>query len=291
LIAGGTGFVGRALTEALLARGDRVSIGTRAVAGARLPPGALACSYDDLPRDLDAVVNLAGASIAGRRWNDAYKEELWTSRVDFTADLIARVRAQGVTPRVWVNASAVGIYGDRGEEKLSEDSPLGHGFLPDLCRAWEAAAATASALPARVVILRLGIVLARAGGALPQMALPFRFFVGGPIGRGRHYVAWIGREDLVRLFTWSLEGDATRGVYNATAPLPCTNLELSRALARALHRPCLFPVPPFVLRVVLGEVADSVRESQRVLPARALADGFTFQHTDCQSLLAREFAL
>ena len=143
LIAGGSGFIGHGLARALLARGDRASIASRAGAGATVPDGALACAYDQLPRDLDAVINLAGANIVGRRWSAAYKQELVSSRVDFTRDLIARVRTLGARPRVWVNASAVGIYGDRGDERLHEDSALAPttgdaSFLPDLCRAWEA---------------------------------------------------------------------------------------------------------------------------------------------------------
>ncbi len=286
LVAGGSGFVGSALTRALLARGDRVTIASRDPARAKPPTGALACAYDNLPRDLSAVVNLAGANVVGKRWTAAYKRELTTSRVEFTHDLIARVRAVGAKPKVWVNASAIGIYGDRGSERLHEDSALAPGFLPDLCRAWEAAAATANALDARVVVLRIGIVLARDGGALAKMELPFRLFVGGPIGRGRHFVPWIHRDDLVRLVLWAIDGDSVRGTYNATAPTPCTNLELSRALARALRRPCLFPLPPFVVRVMVGEVAKHLVESQRVEPQRALDEGFTFEHTDCAAAMA-----
>lgn len=273
---------------ALRARGDRVTVGSRA--GARpLPHGAVACAYDALPSDIDAVVNLAGANIVDRRWTDAYKQELRSSRVEFTHTLLGNLRARGAQPKVWVNASAVGIYGARGSERLEEDAALAQGFLPDLCRDWESAAASASALGARVVILRIGIVLTKEGGALAKMATPFRWFVGGPIGRGRFYVAWIHRDDLVRLVLRALDDDRMRGTYNATAPEPVRNAELSASLARALRRPCLFPVPPLVLRVLLGEVSQHLVESQRVLPTRALAAGFTFTYPTCDAAIRAEY--
>jgi uncharacterized protein (TIGR01777 family) len=253
-----------------------------------LSEGTAVCSYEELPRDVDTVVNLAGANIVGKRWTEAYKRDLHTSRVDFTRALIGRLRDAGSLPKVWVNASAVGIYGDRGSEPIDEETATGRGFLPDLCRAWESAAHGAGALGARVVLLRLGVVLAREGGALPKMALPFRWFVGGPIGRGRFYMAWIHRDDVVGMVLWALHNDRCRGVYNATAPQPCTNLEISRAIARALGRPCLLPVPPFALRVVLGEVADALTQSQRVVPARAQTAGFSFAHPTCAAAIAAE---
>jgi len=286
LVAGGSGYIGRAVVAALLARGDRVTVASRT--GKRVG-GAASCTYDALPAAVDAVVNLAGASIAGRRWTKAYERELWTSRVDFTHALVAQLQARGTSPEVFVNASAVGIYGDAGEATLDEDAPLGSGFLADLCRAWEAAAATAAALAARVVVLRFGVVLSRDGGALATMTRPFRWFVGGPIGRGRFYVPWIHRRDLVRLLLWVLDDASCRGTYNATAKVPCTNAELSRSLAAVLRRPCLLPVPPLALRVLLGRAGPYLTQSQRVLPARALAAGFTFEHERCETALEEEF--
>lgn len=288
LVAGGTGMVGRALVAALRQRGDRVTVASRSARPAG--DGVATCSYDALPADVDAVVNLAGANIAGRRWSEAYKKELRTSRVDFTQMLVERLGQRGASPSVWLNASAVGIYGDRGDEGLDEDAPLADGFLPDLCRAWETAAATATTLGARVVVLRIGIVLSRDGGALAKMLPPFRWFVGGPIGRGRFFVSWISRTDLLRMLLWALDHDRCRGTYNATAPTPCTNGELSRALARSLHRPCWLPVPPLALRLLFGEFANHLTESQRVLPARALAAGFAFVHSDCENGVRAELA-
>ncbi|MEZ5962609.1 MAG: TIGR01777 family oxidoreductase [Planctomycetota bacterium] len=285
-VAGGTGLVGRGVVATLLARGDRVTVGSRSASVAT--SGAAVCSYDAVPGNVDAVVNLAGANIVGRRWSTAYKRELWTSRVDFTQMLVERLRAAGSRPEVWVNASAVGIYGDRGAASIDEDAPLGTGYLPDLCRAWETAASTAAVLGARVVILRIGIVLAREGGALAKMATPFRWFVGGPIGRGRFFMSWIWRDDLVRMIVAALDDPRFRGTYNATAPQPCTNKELSQAIAGALRRPCLLPVPPLALRLALGEVSTHLSESQRVLPARALAQGFTFAHEHCRAAVYAE---
>jgi uncharacterized protein (TIGR01777 family) len=284
LVAGGTGLVGRALVESLLAGGERVTIASRQPLPAR--GGAATCSYAALPADVGAVVNLAGANVVGKRWSPAYKQELVDSRVAFTQNLLAGLQRAGAKPAVWVNASAVGIYGDGGAERIDEDSPLASGFLPDLCRAWETAAATASVIGARVVILRIGIVLARDGGALAKMEPPFRWGLGGPIGRGRHYVPWIHRRDLVRLIEWALREPNVRGTYNASAPEPVTNLELSRGLAAALHRPCLFPAPPFALKLLFGEVGAHLAESSRAVPARALDQGFTFEFTKLGAALA-----
>jgi uncharacterized protein (TIGR01777 family) len=286
VIAGGSGFLGRALVPALLARGAQVTVASRSPHGS-VPAGARLAAYDELPRDPSAVVNLAGANVAGRRWTAAYKRELVSSRVDFTRDLAASLAGGGRRPPVWIQASAVGIYGDHGTSVITEATPPGEGFLPELCRAWEAAAAAAGD---RVVVLRFGIALGRGGGALAKMEPPFRCFVGGPLGSGRQYVPWITREDLVRMVVWALEGGDARGAYNATAPEPCTNAELSRALARALRRPCWLPVPAPLLRAVLGEAAQALLASQRVLPARALAEGFTFAQRACGPALAALYA-
>jgi hypothetical protein len=289
-VTGATGLVGSALVAALRAAGHRVDRLTRR------PPtaGTTDVAWDPArgrldPRALegtDAVVHLAGESIAARRWSAAVKERIRRSRVDGTRLLAETLGRLERRPRVLVSASAVGYYGDRGEAPLIEDSAPGAGFLADVCREWEAAADAARAAGIRVVHPRLGLVLAKHGGALPRMALPFRLGVGGVVGSGRQYWSWIELGDLVRAIELCLALDGLAGPVNAVAPAPATNREFTRVLGRVLGRPTLVPLPAFAVRLLLGEMGQALLlGSARALPQRLERAGFRFRHPGLESAL------
>jgi uncharacterized protein (TIGR01777 family) len=279
VIAGGTGLLGRALVERLETQGHAVAVLSRQPRTSRDvlwhpegPPERLA----PVLRGADALVNLAGASIA-QRWTTSHKAALWESRVPLTRRLVQAIGSTEGGPRTLISGSAVGYYGPHGDEPLTESEAHGSDFLASMAEAWEREA-LAAAPAARVVLLRTGIVLDRSGGALPQMARPIRWFVGGPIGSGRQYLSWIHRDDWVSMVVWALTNEAVSGPLNVTAPTPATNLDFTRALGAVLRRPTLLPAPGFALRAVLGEMADLILTGQRVVPARALELGFEFQY-------------
>jgi len=287
-ITGVTGLVGKALAAELSRRGYEVvglsrTPGKTAAAGDPAVPGPwqqamLAC---------DAVVHLAGESVFGKRWTDEQKDRLWKSRIDSTrliADTLAKAPASA-RPKVLVSASATGYYGLRRDEEASESAAPGDDFLARLSVAWEEAARPAAAAGLRTVTVRVGVVLAKGEGALKTMVPPFQMGLGGPVGDGRQWVSWIHLTDLVAILARALEDEVLSGVYNGTAPGPVTNAAFSKALAKVLHRPCLFPVPKLALRVLFGEVADVMAGGQRVLPTRLLAHGFRFSHADCETAL------
>jgi uncharacterized protein len=234
----------------------------------------------------DAVVNLAGASIAGGRWTKERKALLHSSRIDTTRALVNALAKMNARPRVLVSASAIGIYGDRGEEVLTEESKPGTDFLAGLAREWEAEALKAEALGIRVVLARFGIILARQGGALAKMLLPFKLGAGGRLGSGRQWMSWIALEDVVGIVRFAIENGSVRGAVNVVAPGAVQNAEFTKALAKAVHRPALFPAPAFALRLMLGEMADALLlSSQRVAPQRLQQLGFRFQRADLPSAL------
>jgi uncharacterized protein (TIGR01777 family) len=234
------------------------------------------------------VVNLSGASIS-KRWTTKHKREMWTSRVLVTRNLVAAMKSVRRRAAVLVNASAVGVYGPHGDESVTEDTPLGSDFLASLGTEWEKEALAAGS-QTRVVLLRSGIVLDRDGGALPVMALPFRFFAGGKLGSGRQYISWIHKDDWTAMTQWALANAAVTGPLNATAPNPVTNQEFVRTLGRALGRPALLPAPAFALRLVLGDMAGAVLTGQRVLPAKAQSLGFEFRYPSLDSALGAIYA-
>lgn len=294
LIAGSTGFVGNALIPTLKKAGHTVCRLVR--------PGTVVKGGDDgfqvvwnpgtgelggAAVGADAVVNLAGASIADRRWTQKRKEELRSSRVDATRALVTALAKMSARPRVLVSASGIGIYGDRGEDVLTEENQPGNDFLSQLAKEWESEALKAEALGVRVVVARLGMVLAQQGGALPKMMLPFRCFVGGRISSGRQWVSWVALEDVLQALLFALENGNVRGPLNVISPQPVRNAEFTKALASALHRPALFPAPAFALRLAVGEMADALLlSSQRVLPRKLEQLGFHFQHPDLNEALA-----
>jgi uncharacterized protein len=235
----------------------------------------------------DAVVNLSGASIADGRWSAARKALLRSSRLDTTRTLVAALAKMNARPSVLVSASAIGFYGNRGDEVLTEESTIGSDFLATLAKDWEAEALKAEALGIRVVLARFGIILARHGGALPKMMLPFKFGAGGKIGSGRQWMSWITLEDTVEILRFALENAAVRGPVNVVAPNAAQNTEFTKALAKAMHRPALFPAPAFALRLALGEMADALLlSSQRVAPQKLQQLGYPFLHADLPTALS-----
>jgi hypothetical protein len=239
------------------------------------------------PRSLDgttAAVHLSGASLAGRRWTSAYKQEILESRVKPTRALATLLAGLRPKPAVLVCASAIGIYGDRGDELLTEASLPGSGFLPQVCLAWEKATQPASDAGIRVVHLRFGVVLSPHGGALAKMLPVFRAGLGSQLGSGRQWISWVALPDAVRAIEFALQTAELSGAVNVVAPNPSTNLEFTRSLGQALHRPTLLRVPAFALRVAFGEMAEAtLLESQRVMPARLSASGFGFEYPELET--------
>jgi uncharacterized protein (TIGR01777 family) len=235
---------------------------------------------------VDAIVHLAGESVA-RRWTAERKRRIRESRVTGTRHLVDAVEARRERPRVMVAASAIGIYGERGEETITEESEPGTGFLPEVCVAWEAEARRAETLGMRVVRLRIGVVLGADGGALAAMLPLFKLGLGGPVGSGRQWMSWIHRDDVVGLVLDALERAVAAGAVNATAPEPVRNKDFARALGAALRRPALLPAPAFALRLAFGEMAEVLLGGQRVLPARAQTIGYTFRFPSLAAALGR----
>jgi uncharacterized protein (TIGR01777 family) len=235
----------------------------------------------------DAVVNLGGASIAGGRWTAKRKALLRASRVETTRALVTALAKMSERPKALVSASAIGYYGDRGEELLTEESAAGTGFLAELARDWEAEAVKAESLGIRVVRVRLGVVLGKDGGALAKMLLPFKLGIGGRIGSGRQWMSWVTLDDGVGILRYAIENRAIRGAINVVAPQPVQNADFTRALGRALHRPAIFPAPAFALRLAMGQMADALLlASQRVAPERLKQLGYRFLHTELSRTLA-----
>ncbi|MFZ7096483.1 TIGR01777 family oxidoreductase [Luteimonas dalianensis] len=285
LISGGSGFLGRALTARLQEDGVRVAWLSRD-ASREAPDGVRVLAYDALaPHDrFDAVVNLAGADIAGKRWSDRRKKLLFESRLGPTRRLVDWMRRSEERPRVLLSGSAVGWYGAQGDTPLGEDSAPADDFSHSLCEAWENAAMEAVSLEVPVLLLRTGIALHPDGGMLGRLLLPFRMGLGGRLGDGRQMLSWVARRDWVeavrRLLLQHLEGagSAPVGPVNLTAPEPVSNREFTRALAGALHRPAVFAVPGRALRLALGQMSTLLLDGQRVLPERLQESGFEFRH-------------
>jgi uncharacterized protein (TIGR01777 family) len=225
----------------------------------------------------DAIINLSGQSLAGKRWSNNRKEQLLLSRTQPTTALVEAIGASEARPRVLINASAVGYYGNVPEEPVTEDHPPGADFLGKTCAAWEAAALRAEELGVRVVLLRSGIVLDKKGGALQRMLLPFRLFAGGSLGSGNQWFPWIHNEDEVRAILFALKRSSISGPVNLAAPEPATMREFTKAIGRVLHRPSLFRVPAFALRAALGEMAEIVLTGQKVIPEKLTRGGFEFR--------------
>lgn len=294
LITGGTGWIGQALVPALLSDGHTVRILSR---GSSLPkefdPSVELAQWAGPPEPIpdtalagvDAVINLAGESLAGGRWTEKRKQRMYSSRVDTTKQLVDAIGRREQKPRVLISASAVGYYGDRGDEAITEAAQPGDDFLAALCSHWEDAAKKVIPHGVRLAIMRLGVVLGHGGGALPQMMLPFKLFVGGPVGSGRQVMSWVHRDDVVGATRFVLEHEELSGPINLTAPNPVTNREFSKTLGRVLHRPSFWPVPAFAVRLLFGEMGDTVLKGQRVIPKRLQEFGYEFQSPEVEGAL------
>lgn len=292
LITGGTGFIGVPLCAALLKRGHDLLVLTRSpqTQPARSGIRFLSLDTDEWPRAIrwmDGVINLAGESLAGARWSVEQKRRIRESRVQTTRRVVEAIAAAPTKPSVLINASAIGYYGPRADEELTETASPGRGFLAETCLGWEREAQRAEQIPGvRVVRLRIGLVLGPGGGALTKMVPPFRWWIGGPLGSGRQWVSWIHLDDVIGLVEHLLTQPGLAGAVNATAPHPVTMATLCRELGRALHRPSWAPVPEVVLRLLLGEMADLLLTGQRVLPHAALQTGFRFRFAKLPEALA-----
>jgi len=272
-ITGASGFIGSSLAEHLRRSGHIVrALSLRAA----LPPDALA--------GVNAVINLAGEPVA-QRWTISARDRILRSRIEGTQALVAAMRTQ--PPQVLISASAVGYYGSRGDEILTESAPPARDFLGRVAVAWEEVAQAAEPLGVRVARIRIGVVLGKGGGALSKMILPFRLGVGGQLGSGKQWMSWIHIDDLMELIAFLMKESTVRGVFNATSPFPVTNREFTQALAEAVHRPAIIPVPAFALRLALGEMAEIVLASQRAIPDAAQRAGFVFKHPDIYAALAQ----
>jgi uncharacterized protein (TIGR01777 family) len=292
VIAGGTGFLGRPLADLLASEGHDVVILTRHP-GTRSSTRAVEWNPDGSAgawaAEIDgarAVINLAGESIAGKRWTAAHKKRVLESRVLATRSIVAAIQQAKNPPPVFVSGSAVGYYGPRGDEVVTEETTRGNDFLADVCVQWETEASRAAASRTRGVCIRTGLVLERDGGALPAMLPPFWLGGGGPVGSGRQYWPWIHRADWVAMVHWAVRDDNVSGPVNVTAPEPVMNREFAKALGRAMRRPAFMPAPAFALRLLLGEMADGLLLSgQRAVPSRAERSGFRFRYARLDNAL------
>jgi uncharacterized protein (TIGR01777 family) len=299
VIAGGSGFLGRALSARLIAGGHDVTILTRGATdrpgGPRVVlwnPNGHADVWLRALDGADAIVNLTGAGIADRRWTPARKAELRSSRLLPTQSLVHAIESVGRRPSVFIQGSGIGYYGaSLDDREIDESQPAGGDFLGRLCVEWESSAAPIAALGCRMVYMRTGLVMGREGGALPKMALPFRLFAGGPAGTGRQYMPWIHLDDWIALVAWAIGNPAVAGPLNACAPTPVTNATFARALGDALGRPSWLRAPAFALRLALGaEFADlMLLNGQRAVPRRALERRFSFSHGELGAALSDLF--
>ncbi len=304
-LTGGTGLVGREIIWNLIERGDTAVVLTRSkeraadkfkhfphheqielVQGNPNEAGKWQAAIDGC----NAVINLAGEPVFGKRWSEAQKQRLYDSRIDTTNHVVTAIEAASNRPRVLANASAIGYYGNTGEQEITEDAAAAEDFLAKICVDWEKAAEAATKHGVRVAILRIGVVLDEFDGALATMKTPFKLGVGGPIGRGRMWMSWVHVADVAGAFLKAIDDADMSGVYNAVSPTPVTNKEFSKALAAALHRPCLFPVPPFMLKLMYGESAAIILASQKVLPQRLLNAGYEFRQPTCAEALESIFS-
>lgn len=303
LITGGTGLIGRALIDTLRADGHEISILTRSPEKARhtLPSDVLPFKWDaatpkgwsHLIPEIDAVINLAGESIAGenltailtRRWDAATKQRIVNSRVNVGNALVAAIEGCAHKPHTFIQASAVGYYGASGVEELTESAPAGDDFLAETCQIWEDSTAKVESMGVRRAVIRTGLVLDGEGGILPTVLLPFKLFAGGPLGSGKQYVPWIHIDDQVNAIRFLLNNEDAVGAYNLTAPNPLEQREQAKVIGRLLKRPSFIPAPAFALKLALGEKSTLILDGQRAIPENLELEGFEFKFTDFESAL------
>ncbi len=298
IITGGTGLIGSRISAELAEAGHQVYVLSRNPAKYTFPDGVEGVVWDSktangwghLADGADIIINLAGASIAGEgfppsRWTPERKRIILDSRINAGRAVVEAIEAAEEKPKLLLQASAVGIYGDRDDEKLTEDSAVGGGFLADVVKQWESSVSEAETLGVRVIYLRTGVVYSMEGGALPVTVMPFKLFAGGPMGNGKQYVPWIHIEDQIRAMLFLLSQPEASGVYNLSAPHPATNKAIAKTIGKVMGRPSIVPAPAFALRTLLGETADLVLDSQRVYPERLQQAGFAFEFAEVDAAL------
>ncbi|MBY0518201.1 MAG: TIGR01777 family oxidoreductase [Bacteriovoracaceae bacterium] len=279
LVTGATGFVGRVIVRQLLEAGDEVNVLTRHIPGAALTLGGQChfFQWTDVSKappaeafqGVDAVINLMGEGIAEKRWDEEQKKKIRYSRIEGTRSLVNAVKALGMNaPRTFVSTSAIGIYGPRGDEEITEEEKTAQDFLATVCKDWELEAKNVESSAVRLVILRVGVVLGRGGGALKKMIPIFKLGGGGPVGSGKQWMSWIHVEDLAGMFIRAAKESEMKGIYNATAPYPATNKDFSKVLGKVLKRPAFAPAPAFVMKAVFGEMSTALLDGQRVIPKK-----------------------
>lgn len=294
VVTGATGFVGQVIVKQLLAAGDEVVVLTRNVAKAAISLGS-SCKYfqwDDMnnPPPIEAfagaegVINLLGETIS-KRWDEQQKKKIYNSRINGTKRLVEIIEKLTNRPKVFVSASAIGIYGNRGPEDINEESTLADDFLGKLCKDWENEANKARNYGARVVIIRTGIVLGRGGGALEKMLPIFKLGLGGPLGSGNQYMSWIHIEDLASMYIESLKNDSVKGVLNGTAPYPATNADFTKMMGKVLRRPAFLPAPAFAMKIAFGEMSQILLEGQKVLPVKFKQMNFRYRYPTLEMAL------
>ena len=294
LIFGGTGFVGRNLTDELLTNGYQVFVVTR---NRKKPVNDLVSKVKIIEwdnnsplssigelQDIDVVINLAGESIGNRRWSNSVKKEILSSRIRFTRTIVSAINNRTIHPKVLINASAVGYYGSRRDEEITEIEEAGQDFLAQVCLDWENEAYKAQSDLTRVVTIRIGVVLGREG-ALNRMIIPFKFYIGGPLGKGNQWLSWIHIKDLTSMIRFVIENQELTGPINATAPNPVTMKEFSHVLGETMNRPSWLPVPTWILKIALGQMAEMLLHGQRVVPNKIINAGFEFRFSKLKSAL------
>lgn len=289
ILTGGTGFIGKPLTDQLIQKGHSVIILTRNPSSVREIKGSLETRYWDGRMNgpwaaafegADAVINLAGEPIAAKRWTPKQKEKIISSRVEAAHAVVHAIRSCEHKPAVLINASAVGYYGNVDEGDVTENHAKGQGFLAQTCDLWEQAASQAEGTDVRVVYIRIGVVLELGGGALEKMIPPFKMFAGGPLGSGKQWFPWIHRDDMIGIILYTLENSSVHGPVNAAAP-DCVRMKrFCAALGKAMHRPSWAPVPAFALRFMLGEMAEMLLGGQKVIPEKITKAGYSFKYPD-----------
>jgi len=295
VITGSTGLIGKKLVQALLDRNDEVIIFSRDIKKAKsiLPNVKEFVEWDyhkpekwkSKLENVDAVVHLAGTNLFSKRWNDKFKRAVLESRVVSTKNLIDSIKSCANKPKVFVSASGIGYYGDCGERVLNENSPKGNDFLADVCEVWENESAKVETSGVRSVQIRTGLVLSSEDGALKQMLPPFKFFIGGPLGNGKQWASWLHIEDIVGIYLFAIDNKNLSGAVNAASANTVTMKELAQTLGKVLHRPSFFPVPKFILKLVVGEASEVVTASQRVCVEKLLKSGYKFKFEKLEEAL------
>lgn len=288
---GGSGFLGSRLTN-ILRDSYKIVLATRSKGKISGMENVEYTRYSDnvdsylsIIEGADIVVNFSGASIAGRRWNEEYKKLMYDSRVNTTNLISEAIEKCFKKPHTFVSTSATGVYGNRGDEILDEESETGNDFLSNLCKDWESSAFKANDYGVRTVCIRVGVVLDKKEGGFAKMVQPFRFFVGGPLGNGKQYLPWIHVNDIVNIYKEAITNISLSGIVNGTTPNPVTNKEFSKTLGKVIKRPSIFSVPKFALKIIVGEFAEFLTGSQRVIPKKLSETGFSFEYKDIESAL------